>query len=46
MDGWRVSENPRVLERIVEDGLLDGGEHEADVGGIGGLCQTGGGVSI
>ncbi len=35
-----ISEDARVLERIVQDCLLDCGEDEADVGGIGGLCQT------
>ncbi len=38
--GGAVSEDARVLERVVQDRLLDCGEDEADVGGIGGLCQT------
>ena len=38
--GGEVSEDARILERVVQDCLLDCGEDEADVGGIGGLCQT------
>ncbi len=45
-DKGETSEDAGVLERVVQDRLLDGREHEADVGGIGGLCQTAVEVSI
>jgi len=39
--GIGVSENAGVFEGVVEDGFLDCCEDEADVGGIGCLCQAG-----